>query len=269
LSAELAWLNALRRDSDLPVPEPLQTRDGDWMVAVAQPGVPEPRHCVVFSWLAGLDLGDRLTPKNVERFGAFAAKLHGHGASFTPPDNSTLRAADRVFHFDEPVVLFDDAYAAILPASRRAFFQTVVNRIQDAIDRLKASGEPMRVVHGDLHRWNVKISRGQIAAFDFEEMLLGWPVQDIGTTLHYFYGEENFPDIRAAFQRGYESVAPWPERYKGEVDTFIAGRNMVLANTILQRLNAEERAEAPYYLETTERRLRALFAGEPFHLRYW
>jgi len=156
-----------------------------------------------------------------------------------------------------------------MPESRRAYFQSVVDRVREATDRLKASGEPMRVVHGDLHRWNVKLYRGQVAVFDFEDVIKAWPIQDIGITLHYFYGEENFAGIRAAFQRGYASVMPWPERYPGEVDTFIAARNLVLANFILQSLSPEERAEAPLYFEKTEARLRALFAGEAFELRYW
>lgn len=269
LTAELAWLRAIRQGSNLPVPEPILTRNGDMMVAVEAEGVPEQRHCVLFGWLSGTDLGESLTLPNIEQFGAFAAKLHLEGAKFQPPPNIELRACDKVFYFDEPVIMFDEADETIMPESRHEFFQSVVDRIQNAIEHLKNSGEPLRVIHGDLHSWNVKVFRGQIAAFDFEELMLGWPVQDIGITMYYFYGQENYPEIYAAFKRGYETAAPWPERYEGEVHTFIAQRNMVLANTVLHHPKVDENREIQSYLDTTERRLRALFAGEPFDIKYW
>ena len=269
LTVEMAWLRMISQQSDLRVPEPILTRDGALMVEVETAGVPEKRHCVVFSWLEGADLGDRLTVKNMEKFGAFAARLHMQGVGFSPPPGTRLRAADKVFHFNEPVILFDDFGDDIMPESRRVFFQMVVDRIQAAFDRLKDSGEPMRVLHGDLHSWNVRAFRGQIAAFDFEELLLGWPVQDIGTTMYYFYGHENFSEIRAAFQRGYESVAPWPEHHEGDVDTFIAGRNMVLVNTVLHQPKVDEGREVRSFIETSEQRLRALFGGEAFYTQYW
>ena len=60
-----------------------------------------------------------------------------------------------------------------------------------------------------------------------------------------------------------------PKQYPGEIDLFIAARGLMLANSLLEDVDPEWRAEAPRYFERTEMRLRALFSGEPFHLRYW
>jgi Ser/Thr protein kinase RdoA (MazF antagonist) len=271
IRSEMIWLDALNRDTELLVPRPLTTKDGEFSTTAQAAGVPEPRQCVIFSWVPGRDLDEQLTMKNVERFGGFAAQLHQHAAEFRPPEGfSTSFRFDQVFPFDEPVILFEDEHREVLPPARRELFQGVVERVQAAIDHLKDSEEPMRILHGDLHRWNVKVYRGRIGAFDFEELMWGWPVQDIATTLYYFYGEENYPALRAAFKQGYTAVAPWPERYPGEIDTFIAGRNLVLANTVLQDSAPEWRAEAPRYFERAEARLRALLLGQgEFLFRYW
>lgn len=268
LRSEMMWLEALRRDTDIQVPEPLRTRAGAYVTTVRADGVPEARHCVVFSWLPGRNISEQLCEATIERFGTLSARLHQHAAAWTPPDEFEIGRYDTPFPF-EPPILFDDAHRHLMPAPRRELFASVLERVQGAIDRLQAGDSPMRVIHSDLHRWNVKIYRGAISAFDFQEILWGFPVQDIGIALYYFHGEAEFSAWRAAFERGYARVTPYPELYPGEIDLFIAARGIDLANGLLTDVDPEWRAEAPRYIESTERRLRALLAGEPLHLRYW
>jgi Ser/Thr protein kinase RdoA (MazF antagonist) len=263
IRSEMAWLHALGRDTDLLVPTPLAARDGGFVTTVTAPGVPEPRHCVIFSWVPGRDIGEQLSAENLERWGAFAAQLHDHGAAFQPPPGFSIPRYDKVFPFDEPVVLFDEEG---WPPARREVFEAAVRRVQGAIDRLKASGEPMRVLHGDLHAWNVKVYRGRIGAFDFEDLMWGWPVQDIATTFYYFHGEARFDEMLDAFRRGYTSRRAWPVQAPGELETFIAGRAVVLANDLLVDISGPEwQAAAPRHLARTEARLRALLEGGTFN----
>jgi hypothetical protein len=63
------------------------------------------------------------------------------------------------------------------------------------------------------------------------------------------------------FRDGYESVADWPEREPGEVATFLAGRALVLANSVL--IAPEYAAEAPGILAAFEERLRELAERDP------
>ena len=260
---ETAWLEALQHDTDLLLPSPIPTRSGEFFCQVCAPGVPEARYCVLFSWVPGRTLDESLNLENMQRFGALAARLHQHAVTFQPPAELKIRYRyDRVFPFDEPVLLFEPEYAHLLPPLRLEIFRHAFDRVQQAIERLKASGEPLRLLHGDLHRWNVKVFRSRLGVLDFEDMMLGWPVQDIGTTLLYFYGDEDYPANRAAFQKGYRTIASWPEAAEGEVDTFIAGRNLVLANTVLQESIPEWKEMAPRYFARVERRLRALLLQE-------
>ena len=270
LRSEVMWLAALRRDSNLEVPEPIMTRNGSYLTSASIDGVPQGRYCVLFSWLRGRDLDQQMNDANMEAFGVLAARLHQQAALWEPPNDFSVYRFDRVFPFDEPVAIFNGEQRDILPQSRRELFEDTVRRLESAIARLKASSEPMRVLHGELHRWNIKVYRGRVAAFDFEEIMWGWPVQDIATTLYYFHGEREYKTLRVAFERGYTTVSPWPERYPGEIDLFIAGRGLVLANTILVDADSAVRAAAPAYFEHTELRLRALLNEDSdFLRRYW
>jgi Ser/Thr protein kinase RdoA (MazF antagonist) len=155
------------------------------------------------------------------------------------------------------VVLFDEAFSPLFPAERRAVYERGIAWAQNSIDALKYSGEPMHIIHGDLHQWNVRNARGVLSPIDFEDLMLGWPVQDIATTLYYF-DSKNFAELRAAFQEGYTSHSSWPERRAGEIDSFIAARGLGLANFILNDPNPAWREKADEFIERVEKRLLAL-----------
>jgi Ser/Thr protein kinase RdoA (MazF antagonist) len=257
IRSEMMWLAALRRDTDLGVPEPLTTREGELVTTVEVQGVPEPRHCVLFGWLPGPDLADRLTQKNLYKLGELAARLHEHAATFTPPPGFWIRTADSAFPFGEPVVLFDAAYRHLMPPARRGLFRRAVEQVQAALDRLYADPHGLRVLHYDLHQWNVKVYRGKLYALDFEDLMWGYPVQDIAITLYYFQDHEHYQALRESFRHGYTDHSSWPEQYPGEIEALMAGRALDLANFVLQDPNPDWQQEAPAFLARTETRLRA------------
>lgn len=258
--AEMTWLDALSRDTDLSVPRPLAARTGELVIQVAGTGVPQPRFCAVFSWVPGTNLSDHLTPDNVGKLGELSAQLHAHAATFRPPAGFTTLHFDKVFPFPEPVVLFQDKYRHLFPLERRVVYEQAIARAQEAIGRLQASGEPMRVIHGDLHQWNVRVYRGILSPIDFEDLMWGWPVQDIATTLYYFLGP-NFQELRAAFRQGYTHRSPWPERYPGEIDAFVAARGVGLVNFLLNDPDPDWQAQVPAFVEGVEGRVRTLLAS--------
>jgi Ser/Thr protein kinase RdoA (MazF antagonist) len=263
IRSEMMWLAALRRDTDLGVPKPLTTRAGALVTTVEVPGMPEARHCIIFSWVPGPDLADRLSAENVYKLGELAALLHKHAKTFIPPEGFYVRKLDGVFPyadpdytFVEPVVLFDDAHRDLFPPQRREVYQRVVERVQDALDRLYADKSELRVIHNDLHQWNVKIFRGKAYALDFEDLAWGYPVQDIATTLYYFQSYEQYGALREAFQQGYTTHNEWPEQYPGQIDTFIAGRGVMLANYVVYSDDPEDQQMAPGFVARVEERLR-------------
>ena len=258
--AEVAWLAAISDEADLLVPEPIRTRSGNRVVVAEAPGVPERRNVVVFSWVPGPLLGDRLTPRNVEYCGAYLAALHHHGASFVPPYAAALPRYDRALPFEETdhLALLDDRQLA--PAARERFREARA-RVEEAIVTL-GGAVPVQLLHGDFHPWNVKVQRSRIAAFDFEDLMWGWPIQDVATTLYYFQGTPDYWTLLEAFAKGYRSVARWPATDQSEIDTFLIGRALVLANYVLA--SAELRDRSAYWFRRFDRRLSALLEGADY-----
>jgi Ser/Thr protein kinase RdoA (MazF antagonist) len=256
LRSETEWLAALAADERVPAPVPLETARGERVVEASAPGVPGLRHCVVFEWMPGVLLADRMTPPVLEAYGTLAAHLHRHGAGYRARGGGPVYRGDRVFPYAEPVVLFEGDHPH-LPPSRRALFVAAAAGVERGIDALARGGEPMQVMHGDLHIWNVLVSRSGVAAIDFEDHLWGWPIQDLGIALYYLEDRPDFPALVETIRRGYERVAPWPARDPADLDTFIAARALALANDVVHLERAGEPGlDAAGFFARAEQRLR-------------
>ncbi|MCB2222966.1 MAG: phosphotransferase [Actinobacteria bacterium] len=258
VAAETGWLAALAADTDIPVPAPVPARDGRRFVTASAAGVPGARHVVVFTWLPGRLLDERLSAAVMPAYGALMARLHAHGASYRPPGGGPTARYDRLDPFDEPWVLFDLGPDA-LPPGRRRVYEQARDLVEEGLRRLRGCGAPMQILHGDLHPWNVKAGRGGLAPFDFEDLMWGWPVQDVATALWYLGRRPEYPAWLEGFRSGYETVAPWPERHPGEVDVFRLGRFLVLGNSVA--IAPELGVDPGDVLERWEPLVRALVGG--------
>ncbi len=248
IDAELAWLTTLGAEPDIHVPRPVPARDGSLVVRASAPGVPEPRRCALFSWIPGVHLAEAFTDVNMAAFGDAVARLHAQALRYPIPH--ALTVWDRAFAFPEPVVIFDEFHAEMVPPQARATFERAWTAADDAIARLVASGEPPRIAHGDLHEENVFVDGHQVWLLDFDDCQVAWPVQDIGVTFFEIgEEEERLPARRRAFREGYERVAPWPERYPGEIDVFAANRGLLRINYLLQPHDPDDRASLDGVLE--------------------
>jgi len=246
--SEMMWLAALRRETELVVPEPIPTRDGNLLTVASVTEIPEHRICVLFRWIDGRFLDVKLTPSHLERVGAFMASLQLHGAQFRPPDvfvrgrvdnltdkarRTAARGACEALvrqQIDNPA----DETAAIRliteicspeDGARIAILIRKIREIQRVVGQ---KSETFGLIHGDLHQGNYFFHQRQVRAIDFDDCGYGYYLYDIAVTLSEVNWRENTPALRKNFLAGYRSIrflSPEHERY---LDTFIALRDLQL-----------------------------------------
>jgi Ser/Thr protein kinase RdoA (MazF antagonist) len=243
VEGEMEWLAALA-DGPVLVPAPERARNGDLVVEAAADGVPEPRVCAVFGWIEGVRLAETMTPEHVGALGEATALLHRQAASFLAPPG--MKTWDSPYPFlDDEVLFAADEHATIVGAACRETFSRARAAAIHAIARLRIAEGP-RILHADLHEDNAFVQPdGRIALLDFDDSMLGWPVQDLGITTWALAAHDGFEELEAALREGYEQVAPWPEREPGEVHVFAASRSLMMANYAVQDHDPEYRAKAP------------------------
>ncbi|MCA9917781.1 MAG: phosphotransferase [Anaerolineales bacterium] len=229
--SEAMWLDALARDTDIPVPQMQRTPAGDAVVFPQAAGAPTDRHAVLMSWLPGVLLGKRLTAKNITKMGELFAKLHQHGANWQPPAGFTSKKFDQYLSRGEENALFTEASLALYEAETEATLRQMV----EAVSQTYAALDPadLRVIHCDLWHDNIKVYRGQLYPFDFEDTIWGYRLHDMAMALLDLYEDVGdsaaYAELLAAFRRGYESLLPWPE---GEMEMLMFGRMLWKTNWI-------------------------------------
>ena len=190
LESETCWLAALVRDTDLRIPAPIRTQTDKPLCTIEMDGVPEPRHCVLFTWIDGSYAApEELTPTRLGNVGRFLATLHDHAEGFRLPpelapepfDADALEAADHranvsgYFTDEDALVAFDEAVAATVALMRK----------------LGGDETVAGIIHGDLHQRNYIFDGDEVGALDFETMWWGYYLYDLATTLSYLV-----PDVR-------------------------------------------------------------------------
>ncbi len=258
LRSELLWLDALGRDTDIGAPAPLANRDGEVVTVAAADGVPEPRRCVLMSWIPGCDLVERLSEENLYELGVLSARLHEHSATWSPPEGFAARTMNNIYARGELDALFSESCREVFTGDSRLVFERVRDRVNAAFEALYSGERRPRAIHNDLHQENVKVFRGRLRPLDFEDTILGHPVQDIAMTfldlqLYTVLTTDEYQRARAAFTRGYSSHTAWPEAHHGQIDTFMAGRQLWRANYVIRL----ERQHAPGFIAWMSPRLQA------------
>lgn len=232
--AEMFWLDAIKRDTQIKVTVPVARRDDTYITQVSTTGVPGEKRCVLFKWVPGRTLHNYLTPENYYKLGQIQADLHTHAATLNPlPENINPKKWDKVFYYpDEPVVYNTPAYSYLFPPERITLVNEVIFRANFLFETLNADKDNSILLHGDMHYWNVHVYQGELYIIDFEDVLIGYPVQDIAVTLSYGRNLDIYDELRNAFQKGYTSRREWPAKSEKQIATLMAARSVMFINYV-------------------------------------
>jgi Ser/Thr protein kinase RdoA (MazF antagonist) len=254
IGSELAWLSALRRDTELGVPEPVAARNGSFVVLASDPGVPEPHVCVLLHWLDGRFINERLGPTHLWRVGALAGQLQEHAATWKPPagflrprvdtltndakvdsrarsaalarrgDHPTAKDVDRALQLVEALVSTDDA--AVFARALAVVWATTRTLAKDT------SG--FGLIHGDLHYENLLFHRGEARAIDFDDCGWGFHLYDLAVTLSELENRPRYYELRDALLEAYAQIRPLPQDHAIHLSALFVLRRMQILLWVLE-----------------------------------
>ena len=233
LEREVFWLGALGQDTALRIPKPISTLEREPLCVVESDGIPEPRACVLFSWVAGeYAAPEELTPTRLQNVGRFLATLHEHAETFRLPtelamdrfDADALAAADHranvstYFEDEADLVAFDEAVSAAVRL----------------MHELGADETVAGIIHGDLHQRNYVFDGECVGALDFETVLWSYYLYDLATTLSYlvpeFLGDVDPVPLCTALLEGYVTERGLPKEHERMLGIFSAYRVWIMAD---------------------------------------
>lgn len=240
LLSEAMWLTALEQDTDIPVPGVIPNRSGGYVLSIMIPGIPKVRHMTLMRWLPGRLLGKHLTVRNLEKMGMLFARLHQHGGAWTPPPGFTTRRFNHWLSRGEKNLIIQGDKSGVKP-NGQSFLENIPAGHRDWLEKMDQlvefayiSADPtdLRVIHCDLWHDNIKLHKGILYPFDFEDTVWGYRAHDIAMAmldLLETVGEESYPHLLSAFQNGYQSLLPWPQE---PIEPFQIGRLLWVINWV-------------------------------------
>lgn len=246
LKAEIFWVEQLAVVEGLTVPTPVKNRAGEYISKVWHPMLERDLLAVLFTWLEGEELGDEPTDEMMRATGRAMARMHIAARETKLPEGATLPTVDDMFWGNTDAITPSDQ----LTAEDKATLARAIEHIEATTKSMYARTKP-QLIHADVHPWNVMWQGDDVAVFDFDDCVIGLPVQDIAVSLYYNDTDEQ--DV--AFTKGYQEVAELPEFSETEMFALLLQRRIFLLSYILETENPEHRAMVPKYLEETLRRV--------------
>ncbi len=232
--SEVMWLDALARDTDIPVPRVLRAKNGSGVVQAGEAGAAHPQHALLTTWLPGTVLGKRLTETNLSKMGKLFGKLHLHAGTWKPPAGFAPQTFARFLSRGEPDVLLTEACRDAFTPPQREIITQMRARVEAAYAALPP--EDLRVIHCDLWHDNIKVYKGELAPFDFEDTIWGYRLHDLAMGLLDLAedaGIERYEILLPIFREAYERYLPWPA---GDLGILQMGRALWRLNWVANHM---------------------------------
>ena len=223
VNSEMLWLEALRRETDLPVQQPMRNRANQFVTSITQGK--RKFNCTLLEWLEGEPYQRGLeSEESAAQLGALVGKLHQFSREWQVPSGFVRPKRDGVY--------FKKALEALRVttedgrASYRDFknLKTAIETLTPLLRRKKGQG-PDSLLHGDLHKGNFLYYQGQMRLIDFSMLATGNALFDLGICL-----SDMNPALHPIFLEAYQKRMPLPDDYERLIEGFfLAGMVMTFS----------------------------------------
>lgn len=225
--SEVAWTDALRRDTSVRVLEVVRTKSGEPSAWCGD--------CVVVlsKWLQGRQFSKALSTKMLRAVGTTMALLHRHGRDWSPPEGWSRRPLNVTWMHNAPDPI------PSLPTTYQSVFREAHSKLAPLLRSLVS--ETSHVLHADLHQGNYRFAPSfDVGVIDFDDMAVGHPAQDIAISLYYLDRYSNRDELRSAFRAGYEELEAWPLDQE-RLDALLVWRALGMCASVMAHENPELR----------------------------
>lgn len=223
IDSEIAWLDAIRADTDLAVPPPLRASDGAATVEVPVTGeTGQNRICSVLHWMDGRIYESSPRPVHLRRLGAAMAELHNQADAWHPPADFVRIRWDHETFFGDVMVYGNTSAAGcwtLLPPEVRSRFTAVSQRMAGIMSDVGDVG----LIHADLHLGNALFDRGAVKMIDFDDCGTGHRLYEVAVAVWELRDRPDYPEFRDVLLNGYRTKRDLDATH---LDDFIAMRQV-------------------------------------------
>lgn len=244
IESELTWLNALRRDTDLPVVRPLPGRNGRMVQQMSD------RHAVLFACEPGREPTEG-SETLFRTLGSFAATAHRHVANWERPQEFSRPTWSAETMLDVGG-LWGNWRAAPGVAEVRGTLDAVDWNVRDALAAYGSGPDRFGLIHADMRLANLLVDGPRTVLLDFDDCGFCWFMYDLAAALSFIETSSDVPALQQAWLSGYTAIRPLSAADIAIIPAMILLRRMVLLAWIGTHGETElARAHAPRFAADT------------------
>ena len=241
IECELAWINALARESQVLPPRVIPGRDGNTIQTGRIAALPGQRFMVMFAFIEGRQPDDDQGLEGHFRdLGAIAARTHLHALVWQRPHpfERLTWNLDTVFGKSPP--WGDWRSGPNLKHEEIALLARVENTVTARLGRFGACRERYGLIHADMRLANLLVNESGTRLIDFDDCGFGWFLYDFAAAVSFIEDHPKLNDLREAWIGGYTGVRPLSRDDVAEIDSFIMLRRLALLAWIGSHIEAPE-----------------------------
>ncbi|HEY6934994.1 MAG TPA: phosphotransferase [Marmoricola sp.] len=227
IEAELDWLTALRKETDVSTPVVIPTADGERVVSCRPRGTE--RHAVLFEVVPGIEPDEvALDLASFETLGAITARMHEHARAWQRP------AGFHRFSWDWEHSLGDQPRwgrwqdGIGVGAEERSLLGRAADLVHDRLSSYGDAPDRFGLVHADLRLANLLVDGDRVNVIDFDDCGFSWFMYDFGTAVSFLEHDPRLPKWQEAWLRGYRTVGSPSDEDVDMLATFVMLRRLLL-----------------------------------------
>jgi Ser/Thr protein kinase RdoA (MazF antagonist) len=224
IGSELAWLEAIAAETEIPVPKPVHGSDGEIVQEVA----PD-RYAALFAFEPGIEpQADADLVPLFSTLGRYAATLHNQIALWQQPEGFVRPIWDAIGIL-EPAGLWGDWRKA--PHVEGETLATLTEL--DAALRADLAGygtdiDRFGLIHADMRLANLLVDGERTVLLDFDDCGFGWFLYDLAASLSFIETSPQVPALIRAWLAAYMAIRPLTPDDIRMIDALILLRRMAL-----------------------------------------
>lgn len=199
IRSEMAWLEAIARDTDVVVQQPLPTRTGE-LVSLVELTNGDRLPCSVLHWIDGEPFPKQAADAAAlaRQFGRMVAELHTHAGSWRVPPGFTRPAYDPEFAVRALARLKRGVQQGLFSDEDLAVLEETAHKIKEIAGSLGNDPKHWGLIHADMDGSNVLVHDGDVRPIDFSLCGFGHFCFDLSVCLANLDAR-----LRVSFLEGY------------------------------------------------------------------
>jgi len=228
IASELTWMEALRRDTDIKVPEVMRAKDGSLVQPFSGPGFDRPLHASVYTFLPGIEPAKDDLIAGFGRLGEISARMNQHARNWVRPPEFTRHAWTATTILDDELNWGPWQKGLGIEEEKLTLLSRLDGVVRKRLAALPTSRDCYGLIHADLRLANLLVDGDSTAIIDFDDCGDGWYLFDLATALSFLEERPDVPELIASWLDGYRKLGLISAELEAEIPTLIMLRRLQL-----------------------------------------